>query len=389
MNSQRLFSLSRDNWLALGLILLLSLLVAAAAIQEIQLQQPPALASFSNTPEGGRALRLWLEALGYTAIDETGASFELTDEIALVIMLEPSTPINNDEWETIDNWIEAGGTLILAGTNWGASLAAEHFNFRMLYELDLSGELLPQTPLWTSPIVPSAVNAKAPALLEAKRNDYVVHLASGSGPVLVSFAQGNGRVILGALSYPFSNAGLKEPGNPEMVLNLVAAAARPGQVLFDEWHHGVRATQEQISGPEDWLRYTPAGRSILFAALVILLTLVLQGQAFGRPVSLLQEVTRRPPLEYITALANLSRRAGHRRAVLRQFYQQLKRSLGRRYRIAPNLPDEEYVAELSLVRPDLDAAALLSLLKRLRHRQVSEKGMVQLAREASEWIKEH
>ncbi|MEW5871113.1 MAG: DUF4350 domain-containing protein [Chloroflexota bacterium] len=388
MTPRRTLLLSRDTWLALGLILLLSLVTAAAAVQQIQQQKPPPLASFSNTPDGGRALRLWLETLGYTTLAETGDTFDLSEEVALAWLLEPSTTVTAAEWESLDQWIESGGTLILAGVNWEARPAFEHFNFSLVYELDPRGQLLPQTPLLASPVIPGAVNVQSPTFLQSERSDFVVHLASASGPVLVSFAQGEGRVILGALNYPFSNAGLKEPGNPELALNLAAAAARPGQVLFDEWHHGVRPTQRQIIGPGDWLRYTPAGRSILFLALVIFLALLLQGQAFGRPVPLLQETARRPPLEYITALANLSRRAGHRQAVLRQFYQQLKRSLGRRYRISPGLPDETYVAELSLVRPGLDAAALLSLLERLRRGQASEKEMVQLAREASAWIKE-
>jgi hypothetical protein len=91
-------------------------------------------------------------------------------------------------------------------------------------------------------------------------------------------------------------------------------------------------------------------------------------------------------LEYITAIANLNRRAGHRTAVLKHYHQQIKRQLGQRYRIDPTQSDEDYVIELSQARPDLDSEALSSLLKRLQKPKVSEREMVQLAHQAAKWL---
>jgi hypothetical protein len=97
-------------------------------------------------------------------------------------------------------------------------------------------------------------------------------------------------------------------------------------------------------------------------------------------------MARRAPLEYITAIANLSRRAGHRRAVLDDFRHRLKRGLGQRYRLDPTLPDDQYLRHLAGLNPNLDVAALGSLLDRLRRPQVSEGELVALSADVADWL---
>ncbi len=374
--------ISRDAWLAISLILILVIVTVAAAIRQSREESIPAYASFSDKPDGAHALKLWLEALGMSTSNESGDIFGLPENASLTWMLQPATSVSEGEWKTIDDWIAKGGTLVLAGNGFQALLAMEHYDFYLSYLNDPPEFLTAQSPLLSSPPLTSTVPLQPSAYLQTERSDYVTLLAAGSRPILVTFQQGKGRVILSATPVLFSNAGLKKAGNPELVLNLLSAA-QSGLAYFDEWHHGVRPAKRTVSGPEEWLRFTPAGRSLLFVAGVIFFVLILQGRAFGRPLPISHETARRTPLEYITALANLSRRAGHRQAVLRQFYQQVKRDLGRRYRINPTLPDKDYVELLDQARPNLDTEALLTLLKRLQKPNVSEAEMVQLAREAS------
>ena len=235
-------------------------------------------------------------------------------------------------------------------------------------------------------------------------------LATLEGPVALTFAQGHGRVIVSAAPFAFTNAGLKLAGNPALALNLATVdglsagvannngnksngafgAGAAGVVWFDEWHHGARPGNEAagIVGPDQWLRGTPAGQALLFVAAVLFLALLLRGARFGRPVPLPRDTARRAPLEYITAMANLHRRAGQRRAALRHYHDQIKRRLGRRYRLDPSLRDPEYVARLAELRPGLDAAALRGLLLALSQPAVSEETLVRLAGQAADWMKE-
>jgi hypothetical protein len=331
-----------------------------------------------------------MEELGYRLSNRVSADFTLPEDTSLVLVLEPRIGITGDEWEHIDLWVEEGGTLVLAGRRWVAAHAVRHYDFELVY-LDENEEveaLVPQNPLWVAPPVSGMVEARVKAFFETDRHDFVPHLAVEDKPVLVSFEQGAGQVFLSAVPFPFTNAGLKEKVNPELVLNLMTAGRSDGVIWFDDWHHGIRAFRQDVVGPEDWLRYTPSGRAALYAAVAVILALILQGRRFGRPVPLPKRALRRAPLEYVTAIANLSRRAGHRLATLQQYHHVLKRDLGRRYRLNPTLPDDEYVAQLSRCNPAIDETALQGLLLRLRKRDVSEAELVQLASEVATWLEE-
>ena len=143
--------LSRDSWLAIGLILLLVLISAAAGAQQTAGQNIPALASFSVRSDGSRALREWLDALGYTTLDTTNSYFEIPDQTKLVLILEPKTSISDSEWGNLDEWIETGGVLFIVGNNAPARSAMQHFDFNVLYLLDTAKELALQTPWLAAP----------------------------------------------------------------------------------------------------------------------------------------------------------------------------------------------------------------------------------------------
>ncbi|MBI5963719.1 MAG: hypothetical protein HY863_09615, partial [Chloroflexi bacterium] len=182
------------------------------------------------------------------------------------------------------------------------------------------------------------------------------------------------------------NLALKDDTVAALALNILALSSQKGMVWFDEWHHGFQTGS--IIGPGQWLQHTPGGHALLFVVGVIFLTLLLQGRAFGRPIPLLHEIKRRGPLEHVTAIANLNRKAGHRNEVLKQYHHRLKRHLGQRYRLDPSLDDAEYARLLSQYNSSINKDELLNLLKRLSQRNVSEGELLKLATEAAHWIKE-
>lgn len=377
--------LSPDSWLAIGLFVILAIITVAAALQQTQEQATPPLSSFSSNPNGALALKMWLDKIGCRVEEETLTNFQIPEDVTLVFILEPIFPIIETEWETIDTWVRGGGTLILAGDERITDLAVAHYEFDLIYVGSTTSTLALQSPLFTAPPLQDTITHTV-AHFRPNRNDFVTHVALGALPVITSFPEGEGRVILSATARPFTNIGLKKTGNSTMVLNLITAAQSPKVVWFDEWHHGLRANEVEVTGPWDWLRRTPAGRGLLFISLALFITLVLRGQQFGRPVPLPSETARRGPLEYITAMANLNRRAGHRTAVLQQYRHWLKRDLSQRYRLDPTLPDDEYVTQLQKFNSGLDYAALRALLKRLHQTNISETDMVTLVAEVTAWL---
>lgn len=378
---------SRDSWLALGLFGLLALITAFAAVSQNRSQAMIPLDSSSNQPNGARALNLWLDQLGYRTSDTVQEEFAIPKNTRMIFMLEPSQPLADADWLVLDKWISDGGTLILAGDGFGASLASPHFNFTQNLLGTPAEALTSQTPLLSSPPISTPAQVTANSYLVTTRTDFVTQLAAPEGPVLVSFDVGQGHVWLSTTAYPFTNAGLKDPGNPALVLNLLASSDPTAVIWFDEWHHGRRASTVQAAGPSDWLLTTSAGRAVLLVAVVIFIALIWRGRRFGRPVPLPHDIARRAPLEYITAIANLNRRAGHRTQILRQYHLSLKRTLGFRYRLAPNTPDAQYAHQLAAYNPEIDEAALSALLSKLSRPKVSEAELIQLAAQVAEWTR--
>ena len=376
-------NLSPDSKLAIGVLLLLVLVTIFAAIQGGTEQRYPSLSSLSSAPDGALALKLWLKELQYNVDEEVLENFIPPKKASILLMLEPLS-INESEMQAIDDWVEGGGTLIAIGDQYSRALM-DHYQFTFSYLVDPDGTPDHATPLFSSPSAADLSNTAVKLALQSERDDFVVLVAQEGEPVLVSFEQGKGRVILGTMIESFTNAGLKKAGNPELVLNLLALAPPKGVVWFDEWHHGVQSG-EQILGPAEFLRRTPIGRSLLFLVFAVFIAMLVQGRGFGRPVPLPQEIKRRGALEHVTGIANLSRRAAHRPAVMLHYHQQLKRKLGQRYRLDPSMDDQEYVSALAGYNQALNKDELLSLLKQLKRKDVGEVEMVSLAAEASKWI---
>jgi len=292
--------------------------------------------------------------------------------------------VSANEWKLIDNWLERGGVLVIAGDSSQTADAMDHFDFSTVFLQKQAAELSVAAPLLKSPLFASKVPVKTDFALNTARTDFAPLLSVEGLPVIVSFEQGKGRVILSSTPYLFSNLALKDETTATLVLNILALAGQKGVIWFDEWHHGFQS--EGIIGPGQWLQHTPGGHALLFVVGVIFVALLLQGRAFGRPIPLVHEIKRRSPLEHVTAIANLNRKAGHRNEVLKQYHQRVKRHLGQRYRLDPSLPDEEYASLLSQYNSSINKDEMLNLLKRLSQKNVSEGELLKLATEASQWI---
>lgn len=375
---------SRDTVLALGLFLLLTLFTTISVIQQAQaeLSDPP-LASFSTQPQGSNALWLYLESQQIKLTNSVGDSFGVPSGVDLALVLEPTVAFTPGEWAVLRDWVADGGTLLVAGTSQIASSVAQEFEVRFGLVPSSETAVSNQTPLLNAPHLDD-LNATTPYFLRPQRDDFVTLLANRAGnPTAIVFAEGNGRVILTTLTEPFSNEGIQTEGNAALLLNLLNAAPNLNGIWFNEWHHGIRPQADGELTSSNWLQRTPGGRALLLVLAIIFMGLLLRGRRFGRPVPLRQDIVRRAPLEYITGIANLSRRAGHRTAVLQHYHDRLKRDLGARYRLNPNLPDDEFITQLANYQPNLDTDALRQTLQKLSQTNVSEGDMVQIVREAT------
>jgi hypothetical protein len=378
--------LSRDQWLAVGLFVVMLALIVLTVLQEQRERELPPLTSFSNQPDGARALYLWLEALGYTPDNRSGALYTIPDEAILILLLEPLLPPQEAELRLLENWVEDGGILLLAGRALAAQQTMAYFEVRTRFRAAVeTADFHPTSPLWQSPPLTDWPDWSPSVYLDSEREDVAVQGVVNGRPVLLSLPLGEGQIWLASDPTIFTNEGLQQPGSAELAQNLVSLIGPDGLIWFDDWHRGIRPQETGVVDLNDWLRRTPMGQAILLLAAILFVGLLLQGRPFGPPVPLPGESRRRAPLEYITAIANLSRRAGHTQAIAQDYQQRLKRHLASRYRLNPNLPHAEFVEQLAAYDPNLDANALLSLLNQLSQPRLSEAELVRLATAVARW----
>jgi hypothetical protein len=378
--------LSRDHWLAVALFGVMLALIVFTVWQEQREAELPPLTSFSNQPNGVHALYLWLEALGYTPDNRSSFIYTIPHEAEMVLLLEPLLPPQEAELRLLENWVEAGGILFLAGRTFATQQAMAYFEVRIRIQTIVeTADFQPTSPLWQSPPLTRPPGWSPSSYLDPDVAGFTVQGAVDGRPVLLSRSLGQGQIWLASDPTIFTNEGLQQPGSAELVQNLVSLIGPDGLIWFDDWHRGIRPQETGVVDLNDWLRRTPMGQAILLLAAILFVGLLLRGRPFGPPVPLPGESRRRAPLEYITAIANLSRRAGHTRAVAHDYQQRLKRHLAYRYRLNPNLPHAEFVEQLAAYDPNLDAGALLTLLNQLSQPRLSEAELVRLATAVAQW----
>lgn len=336
----------------------------------------------SSSGPGALALLRWAQDLGYDAQRLEYRPFELGDDDAALVVLSPSTSFNRTEVQATLDWVEAGGTLIVADDRaalfGGGNALLRELDVRTVAYSDTARiERAPaaQPALGQPPVRDALVRAER--VLEFDRADFARLLGPPDGTVLAGLKHGAGYVYLSSSALPFTNDGLRDEGNAALLLNLLRRVPLGGRVLFDEYHHGF-LTPPSLRGR---VLGSPWGWALIAAAAITMAFVALTGRRFGRPVPLREETARRSSAEYVESMADLFQRGGKRAFVLAHYRAALKRRLAKPFGINPRLDDAEFVRELARFRP-VDEAALAAQLARLRRERPSEAELVRAVAES-------
>lgn len=368
----------------LVLVALFLVLVAFIAFGPLQAEQGQGWSptTHASAPEGALALYQWLDAIGYDAQRLEYAEFALAPADSLIFVLAPAEAYSADEAAALLAWVEAGGTLVLADDRPGQLGDAR----AILRALDLRIERLESGRIETAPILQPAIGdppaerivASTSAVVRAERGDLAPLAGTPDGDaVLVGLQRGQGYVYVSSALFPFTNAGLRDPQNAAVVLNILRRVPEGGRVRFDEIHHGF-VSQPSLRG---LLVGSPWGWAVLYALLIGAAYLVATSRRFGRPIPLREEQARRSSAEYLESMAGLLRRGGKRAYIAGHFRTALKRRLARPVGIPPGEDDAAFVRELAAARP-IDAEALGRLLARLRRPDLSEQELLTIIAES-------
>ena len=203
-------------------------------------------------------------------------------------------------------------------------------------------------------------------------------LQDPAGKVLVRFSLGQGTVYALSEVELFSNERLDQADNAVLAVNLATAAAQPGRVIFDEYHHGeLRATEL----PGD-LRYGALAGAEGLALLALVVFLSGYFWRLGRPAPP-GEPPRRSALEYVRAIATLYREAGAGGLAVSLAAGDFRRRLAASLHLPAQAPDHLLVEAAAARGPA--GARLDELLRRLNaiseEDRLSDAEVVRLFRE--------
>ena len=140
---------------------------------------------------------------------------------------------------------------------------------------------------------------------------------------------GEGRVVMLASAAPLSNE--RAGDNPLAVLAVRAALAHtaPGDtVFFAEYHQGISGSLTRAQVVRNFFLDSPGGRALLHLVALCFLILACLGLRFGAPMPRVAppDRERRSPLEHVSALGDLYRKAGATRTAALRLLSRLARA---------------------------------------------------------------
>lgn len=312
-------------------------------------ERPPRLYDLDSGARSGLlALRLWLEAQGYDVTTTGQRQFHLDAGTDLLFVHPGKRPFSAADAHQLQSWVEAGGTLVLIGGHDEDRELAALFGLRPEFVLEQPARaaqqvlpLLPEAPATITDTV-----ALEPLSFELHSPAFAA-LTADSQPTLALAAVGAGAVWFLSADYALTNEDLRISAQSYLLPALLRTVPNGGRIAFDTYHQVDPTVGLEFTSVQDWLYRTPAGWAVLLGAGVLFGALVWQGRRLGPPLAPAAENRRRAAAEFVTAMANLQRRAQQRAEVATHHHQRLKMAVAMRYHLAPDLADGEFLRALA------------------------------------------
>jgi hypothetical protein len=278
-----------------GLLAVMTLAAWLSSNQSDQGEGSPS--SYSVQRRGAKAAFLLLQESGYAVERWNQPPAQLPADASGVVLVVagPEFYPRTEEMGAIVQFLRSGGSLLIAGVRPNAFVpqaSAETQALRVGY-----AECKPVAP--TSLTRGGPISQDGALIWDASNDAAVVHYEDEDAkPVVVSYTLGQGRVIWWASALPLTNAGIRDRGNLDLLLNSAGASRR---ILWDEYYHDRHEMPSHTSNPAQMWALAQSG----FLGLLVVLT-------FSRrsgPVVPLVRASRLSPLEFVETLGSVFHRA--------------------------------------------------------------------------------
>ncbi len=379
--------------LFVGLLIALVVGIAFVAARHEGGDPSPPVHPRDASPEGGRALALVLERMGYTVQTQAAPLQQMPSDARVWLLLDSGTTFSDKEADALLEWVRKGGTLLWVPPSYsysvtsgstarpGADVLKGKLGISTGGQPNFDANGLPRmTPVTLDAVARYRTGVKtasssgasaAAAGFNDREADGTVRGAlqvTGDGAIL-RLDEGSGHVFVFPDAWMLSNFGMAQPSNATLIANLIradtlgASGANGGAVYFDERRHDNTLAPP---APDDWparLRQRPVVFALWQLLVVGLGTLALVGRRLGAPVALPSSAPVTRASGFARAMGGLLLKAARPKAAAQIIGESFRARLARRIGLSPRDSDDVLAgraAEISGLDRDLLARALIN-----------------------------
>jgi uncharacterized protein DUF4350 len=334
--------------------------------------------SYRSTPFGTLAFYTLLEESRFnvTRFEKPFTELKEHEPGTLIVIAPPEThQPNDDEFASLNKWVEAGGLLIVIDRQIDVEIGDARAHTQTA---DAKSTVRPLQPTPFTRSVKRVRLSEHATRVELDSRSATYHIGDDKAAVLADAQVGKGRVVLLTDPYVVANNGISEADNVILAMNLLEGRPQ-GRVAFDEYHHGYGASSTG-GGLMSYFRGTPVPWMMAQAALIAALVVYSYGRRFGRPIPLRQE-RRTTNLEFVSSMANITRLAEASDLAMENIYSEFRKRLCRFSGVQSKIENGK-LAGAAARRGKLDETELTRLLSRCeeiaRGEQASDPELLKL-----------
>ena len=284
------------------------------------------------------------------------------------------------EVQNIKNFVNTGGTLIVAGENQALSQLYSAFGLelRALKTKLWHSQRIPEEQLFPQHPVDEVYTGTDSTIAPSEREVAVLY-GRENDAVIVTLRDGEGRAFFIASDKLFRQYRLLDSGNAMFLYNLMSTLPHKARIgLAVERYYTI---ETKPPNPFAALLFrTPGGLAALFICLTLFVFIALRGRRFGKPLDA-QEKIRRLSSEYVHAMTALYQKGNTRPEILRHIRNRFKTDLGVRWRVNPNLDTSTFLEELAQRGVVDEAGELTNLMTDLQPSgYISESQLLDIAK---------
>ncbi|HEX9254903.1 MAG TPA: DUF4350 domain-containing protein [Candidatus Angelobacter sp.] len=344
-------------------------------------EEPAIPSTYSAQRSGAKAAFLLLQQSGYKVQRWEQSPSDLPRDPAhtVLVLASPFRAPTSDEKNALQTYLDHGGKVLATGRS--ASIYLPHAETENeLVPSPVAKEYQPQllTPLTRG----GAIQMSPAAYWKGPATSSLAHYSADGRPIVVSYKAGLGEVVWWGASTPLTNAAIAKSGNMALLLNSLGPAGDV-QIYWDEYFHGEQSSLIGYAGD-------PPLKFGLLQTLLVFLALIFTFSRRNGPIHPLPQPSRLSPLEFVSTLGKLYRRANAVHSALAIPYARFRAQAARQLGINQDVPaadlaralknrlryKDDSLAELlqqienALHNPELREAQALELVQQLnRHAQ--------------------